>query len=116
MVLVTYQLSSAVEPRQFMDSELCGEGRAYNNVIMFSAGRKGEFRVSLMDYWGVMCFHQCGRVDIEIDYIPEAEFADLLRDLADTFFVTLTLVQPMGLYSHLPSKVAPNEDRDRKVM
>ncbi len=59
MVLATYQLSSAVEPRQFMDSELCGEGRAYNNVIMFSAGRKGEFRVSLMDYWGVMYFHQC---------------------------------------------------------
>ena len=115
MILATYQLSTAITPRQFIDSPIIGEGEMFmTNIIPFIGARTGDFRVSLTDYWGVLCFHTCGRMDIEIDYIPQEAFADILRTVADTFFVKMKLVQPRGHYDYLPAKVMPGEKRDGK--
>jgi len=114
MILVTYNLSSPVSARQFRESELCGEGRTFSdNVLEFGEGRSGDYRVSLTDYWGVMYFHANGRVDIEIDHIPDSELTDLLREVADRLFVSMRLVQPLRGLPHLPLKVEPNEARDK---
>lgn len=115
MILATYQLSTAITPRQFADSPIIGEGEMFLPAILaFTDVRLGDFRVSLTDYWGVMYFHSNGRLDIEIDYIPQEAFADILRTIADTFFVKMELVQPRGHYDYLPAKVMPGEKRDRK--
>lgn len=115
MILATYQLSSAVWPDKIIDAGLCNEGDLLTEqIVTFQGGRDGECRCSLRDHWGVIYFHTCGRMDIEIDFIRPEDLLDILRRLATKLFVRMTLVQPLGMVGHLPGRVMPGEEPARR--
>ena len=106
MILATYYLSNYITPRQFMESDIYGEDREYNNIVMFSGPRDGDYRVSMTGVLGVLFMHGTKQMDIEIDDMTVEFLADCLQTLANTFFMKMELHQPLHIPG-IPHKVKP---------
>jgi len=106
MILATYYTSKVINPEEFRESDLYGPDSQYNAQVCFNGPRDGDYRVSMKDYWGVIYFHRNGQMDIEIANLNEELLLDILQELASTFFVKLTLHQPLGIPG-IPEIVKP---------
>ena len=95
-----------------MDSEIYGEDKEYNNIVMFSGPRDGDYRVSMTGVLGVLFLHGTKQVDVEISDMTEEFLVDCLQTLCNTFFMTMKLHQPLHIPG-IPHEVKPGTVKEQ---